>query len=83
MEWFKKIIFGGRATDISLPKLVLACIEKMGCGNFGAEELYAFAPIFEVCVPECNDLESVLRQQLDELVKDGFLVLLPDGSYKK
>lgn len=83
MEWFKKIIFGGRATDISLPKLVLACIEKMGCECFDAEELYAFAPIFEVCVPECNDLESVLKQQLDELVKDGFLVLLSDGSYKK
>ncbi len=83
MQWFKKIIFGGRATDISLPKLVLACIEKMGCECFDAKELYAFAPIFEVCVPECNDLESVLKQQLDELVKDGFLVLLPDGSYKK
>ena len=83
MEWFKKIIFGGRATDISLPKLVLACIEKMGCKCFDAEELYAFAPIFEVCVPECIDLESVLKQQLDELVNDGFLEVLSDGRYRK
>ena len=83
MQWFKKIIFGGCATDISLPKLVLACIEKMGCECFDAKELYAFAPIFEVCVPECNDLESVLEQQLDELVNDGFLEVLSDGSYRK
>ena len=83
MQWFKKIIFGGRATDISLPKLVLACIEKMGCECFDAKELYAFAPIFEVCVPECNDLESVLEQQLDELVNDGFLEVLSDGRYRK
>lgn len=83
MEWFKKIIFGGRATDISLPKLVLACIEKMGCECFDAKELYAFAPIFEVCVPECIDLESVLKQQLDELVNDGFLEVLSDGRYRK
>jgi hypothetical protein len=83
MEWFKKIIFGGRATDISMRKLVLACIEMIGSKCFDARELYAFAPIFEVCVPECNDLESVLKQQLDELVKDGFLVLLSDGRYRK
>lgn len=83
MQWFKKIIFGGRATDISLPKLVLACIEMIDRKCFGAEELYAFAPIFEVCVPECNDLESVLKQQLDELVKDGFLEVLSDGRYRK
>ena len=83
MQWFKKIIFGGRATDISLPKFVLACIEKIGREDFGAEELYAFAPIFEVCVPECIDLESVLKQQLGELVKDGFLVLLSDGRYNR
>ena len=83
MEWFKKIIFGGRATDISMRKLVLACIEMISSKCFDARELYAFAPIFEVCVPECNDLESVLKQQLDELVKDGFLVLLSDGRYRK
>ena len=69
--------------DVSLRDLVLACIKTIGRKCFEAKELYAFAPIFEVCVPECNDLESVLKQQLDELVKDGFLVLLSDGRYRK
>lgn len=97
MEWFKKIVFDDKATskaagtsatvkvglDVSLRKLVLACIEMIGSKCFDARELYAFAPIFEVCVPECNDLESVLKQQLDELVKDGFLVLLSESRYRK
>ena len=97
MNWFKKIIFDTKATsktagksattkvgiDLSLRKLVLACIEMIGRKCFDAQELYAFAPIFEVCVPECNDLESVLKQQLDELVNDGFLEVLSDGRYRK
>ena len=97
MEWFKKIVFDDKATskaagtsatvkvglDVSLRKLVLACIEMIGRKYFDAQELYAFAPIFEVCVPECIDLESVLKQQLDELVNDGFLEVLSDGRYRK
>lgn len=81
MEWFKKIIFGGRATDISLPKLVLTCIEIIGRKCFDAQELYAFAPIFDVCVPECEDLENALKQQLDELVNEGILEALSHDCY--
>ena len=83
MEWFKKIIFGGRATDISVHKLVLACIEMFGGKSFNVPKLKAFAPIFEACIPECNDLESTLKQQLDKLVNDGFLEALSDNNYRK
>ena len=97
MRWFERIIFDAIATsktagksatdkvdlDVMLRKLVLACIEMIGRKCFDAQELYAFAPIFEVCVPECIDLESVLKQQLDELVNDGFLEVLSDGRYRK
>ena len=52
---------------------MLACIETIGRKCFDAQELYAFAPIFDVCVPECEDLENALKQQLEELVKEGVL----------
>ena len=92
---FEKIIFSRRATlattgkstttkvdlSVSLRKLVLACIKTIGRKCFDAQELYAFAPIFEVCVPECHNLENVLKQQLDELVKDGHLDALRGDCY--
>ena len=94
-KWFEKIIFSGRATlattrkstaakvdlSVSLRKLVLACIKTIGRKCFDAQELYAFAPIFEVCVPECQNLENALKQQLDELVKEGHLDALPNDCY--
>ena len=95
MKWFEKIIFSGRATlsttgmstatkvglDVSLRDLVLACIKTIGRKCFDVQELYAFAPIFKVCLPECKNLESALKQQLDELVKEGHLDTLPNDCY--
>ena len=95
MEWFKKIIFDGVATsktveksatakvglDVSLRDLVLACIEIIGRKCFDAQEIYAFAPIFKVCVPQCQGLENALKQQLDELVNEGLLDALPHDCY--
>ena len=95
MKWFEKIIFSGRATlsttgmstatkvglDVSLRDLVLACIKTIGRKCFDAQELYAFAPIFKVCLPECKNLESALKQELDELVKEGHLDALPNDCY--
>ena len=95
MKLFKKIIFSRRATlattgmstatkiglDVSLHDLVLACIKTIGRKCFDAQELYAFAPIFEVCVPQYQNLESALKQQLDELVKEGRLESLPHSFY--
>ena len=95
MKWFEEIIFSGRATlsttgmstatkvglDVSLRDLVLACIKTIGRKCFDAQELYAFAPIFKVCLPECKNLESALKQQLDELVKEGHLDTLPNDCY--
>lgn len=94
MKWFKKIIFNRQTTyvttgksavkvgsHVSLRDLVLACIETIGRKCFDAQELYAFAPIFEVCVPECQNLESALKQQLDALVNEGRLESLPHSFY--
>ena len=95
MKWFEKIIFSGRATlsttgmstatkvglDVSLRDLVLACIKTIGRKCFDAQELYAFAPIFKVCLPECKNLESALKQRLDELVKEGYLDALRGDCY--
>ena len=95
MKLFKKIIFSRRATlattgmstatkiglDVSLHDLVLACIETIGRKYFEAKELYVFAPIFKVCVPECKDLKNALKQQLDELVNEGRLEALPQDCY--
>lgn len=94
MEWFEEIIFDGYVTsvivgksattkvylDVLLRKLVLACIKRIGC-SFDAKELYAFAPIFEVCGLQRENLENALKQQLDELVKEGILDALPDDYY--
>ena len=69
--------------DVLLRKLVLACIEMIGRKCFDAQELYAFAPIFKVSVPECQDLEKALKQQLDKLVIEGLLDILPHDCYSK
>ena len=95
MKWFEKIIFSGRATlattgmstatkvglDVSLRDLVLACIKTIGRKCFDAQELYAYAPIFKLFVPECHNLEIALKQELDELVKEGHLDALPNDCY--
>ena len=95
MRWFERIIFDAIATsktagksatdkvdlDVSLRDLVLACIKIIGRKCFAAQELYAFAPVFKVCLPECKDIEKALKQQLDELVKEGFLEALPHDCY--
>ena len=95
MAEFKKIIFSRRATlvttgkssttkvglSVSLRDLVTACIETIGRKCFDVQELCAFAPIFEVCVPECKNLENVLKHELDELVKEDHLDALPNDCY--
>ena len=95
MKWFEKIIFSGRTTlattrkstaakvdlSVSLYDLVLACIETIGRKCFEAKELYAFAPIFKVCMPQCENLEDELKNQLDELVKKGVLDAIPSDCY--
>ncbi len=95
MKWFVEIIFSGRATlattrkstaakvdlSVSLYDLVHACIETIGRKCFEAKELYAFAPIFKVCMPQCENLEDELKNQLDELVKDGDLDAIPGDCY--
>jgi hypothetical protein len=97
MEWFEKIIFARKTTsvivrkstatkvgqDVSLRDLVLACIEMIGRKDFKADELYAFAPIFKVCVPQCKNLEDALKWQLDELVKEGILEARPHDCYRE
>ena len=97
MEWFRKIIFDGRVPlvtagkssatktglDVSLRDLVLACIKTIGRKYFEAKELYAFKPIFKLCAAVSGDLEDALKQQLDELVKDGVLEVLSDGCYSR
>lgn len=95
MKWFKKIIFDGYATsvtvgksasaktglDVSLRDLVLACIKTIGRKCFEAKELYAFAPIFKLCAAVSGDLEDALKQQLDELVKEGVIEALSHDCY--
>ena len=97
MIWFRNIIFDGIVTsvtagkssatkigsEVSLRDLVLACIKVIGRKYFEAKELYAFAPIFKLCAAVPGDLEDVLKQQLDELVKDGVLETLSDDCYSR
>ena len=90
-KWFKRIIFSKQATyepaatkvdlSVSLYDLVYACIKTIGRKCFEAKELYAFAPIFKVCMPQCENLEDALKNQLDELVKEGLLDALPHDCY--
>ena len=95
MEWFREIILNRPTTyvttgksavtkagsHVSLRDLVLACIETIGRKCFDTQDIYAFAPIFKVCVPECQNLENALKQQLDELVNEGRLESLPHSCY--
>ena len=69
-------------SHVSLRDLVLACIETIGRKCFDAQELYAFAPIFKACMPHCSNLEHALKQQIDELVKEGRLEVLPPDCYR-
>ena len=85
-RWMREFIFDGyaiptTARNYALRKMVLACIETIGRKCFDAQELYAFAPIFKACMPHCSDLEEALKQQLDELVKEGHLDVLPHDCY--
>ena len=95
MKCFREIIFDGYTTsvtagksaaaktglDVSLRDLVLACIKTIGRKGFEAKELYAFAPIFEVSVAVPGNMEDALKQQLDELVKEGVLETLSHDCY--
>ncbi len=95
MQWFKKIIFDRYTTSVtagksaatktwlpvSLRDLVLACIKTIGRKYFEAKELYAFAPIFKLCAAVSGNLEDTLKQQLDELVKEGVLEALSHDYY--
>jgi hypothetical protein len=95
MELFEKIISEGMKTSattrkssttkddslISLRDLVLACIKTIGRKYFEAKELYAFAPIFKVCMPHNPNLEEALKQELHKLVKEHLLDTLPDDCY--
>lgn len=95
MNWFREIIFDGYMTSVtagksaatktglpvSLRDLVLACIKKIGHKCFEAKELYAFAPIFEVCVVVPGNLEDALKHQLEELVKEDVLETLSHDCY--
>lgn len=96
LKLFEKIIFNKRVipasaekfdatktgSHVSLRDLVLACIETIGRKCFDEQELYAFAPIFKACMPHCSDLEDALKQQLDELVKEGRFEALPPDCYR-
>ena len=68
-------------SHVSLRDLVLACIETIGRKCFDTQDIYAFAPIFKVCVPQYQNLESALKQQLDELVNEGRLEALRGDCY--
>ena len=82
----REFIFDGyaiptTARNYALRKMVLACIETIGRKCFAVQELYVFAPIFKIYMPHCPNLEDELKQQLDELVKDGVLEALPHDCY--
>ena len=47
---YKKSAIAKVSLDVSLRDLVLASIETIDCKCFDAQELYAYAPIFKVCV---------------------------------
>ena len=86
MRWMREFIFDGyaiptNARKYALRKMVLACIETIGRKCFAVQELYVFAPIFKIYMPHCPNLEEELKQQLDELVKDGVLEALPHDCY--
>ena len=86
MKCMREFIFDGyaiptNARKYALRKMVLACIETIGRKCFAVQELYVFAPIFKICMPHCPNLEEALKQQLDELVKDGVLEALPHDCY--
>jgi hypothetical protein len=68
-------------SHISLRDLVLACIKTIGRKYFEAKELYAFAPIFNVCMSHSTNLEEALKQELDELVREKILDTLSDDYY--
>ena len=67
--------------NVSLRDLVLACIKTIGRKYFEAKELYAFAPIFNVCMSHSTNLEEALKQELDELVREKILDTLSDDYY--
>ena len=86
MKCMREFIFEGyaiptNARKYALRKMVLACIETIGRKCFAVQELYVFAPIFKIYMPHCPNLEEELKQQLDELVKDGVLEALPHDCY--
>jgi hypothetical protein len=82
----REVIFDGyaiptTARKYALRKMVLTCIKTIGRKCFEAKEIYAFAPIFKICMPHCPNLEEALKQELHELVKEHLLDTLPDDCY--
>lgn len=96
LGWFKNVIFGkatalkvsgaiaAPATVMAQPSfkdMMVACIKVIGRKYFDVKDIYAFEPIFAVSYPACANLKDAIREQLDELVKDGTLDSLPPDHY--
>lgn len=85
-KWMREVIFDGcaiptTARKYALRKMVLTCIKTIGRKCFEAKEIYAFAPIFKICMPHCPNIEEALKQEVHELVKEHLLETLSDDCY--
>lgn len=84
---FKGVIFpkakSKNASSVSQIDLLRSCLETLGKEEFTNEDVYAFIPIFKTLYPENFTLQDKLRQLLQRLVKNGELVRVRTGLYKK
>ena len=62
---------------------MIGCVEQIPTKIFSLEEVYQFEEILSEKHPENHNVRAKIRQQLQRLRDEGYIMFLGNGSYQK
>lgn len=84
LEDWQKTIFLSEKTSLESKWWMIdtmLCIEMLGKKEFTLKDMYSFTKILKEKYPQNNHIEEKIRQQLQNLVKVGYISRIKDGLY--
>lgn len=84
LEKFKKMSFVNKENIENRGWMldVMKCIERICREEFSISDIYAFVPHLQKLHPENHHVEAKIRQQLQKLRDDGYIIFTGRGRYK-